>query len=35
MPPLRLTGAQLDTLHRLAWPLLPVDRPRFLEASRF
>jgi hypothetical protein len=30
--PLAFTDAQLDTLHRLAWPLLPVDRAAFLQA---
>ena len=30
--PLRLTDAQLDTLHRLSWPLARVDRGPFLEA---
>src|SRR5262249_56941017 len=32
MVPLRLTDAQLDTLHRLSWPLARVDRGPFLEA---
>jgi len=32
MVPLRLTDAQLDTLHRLSWPLARVDRVPFLEA---
>jgi hypothetical protein len=32
MPPLRLTDAELDVVHRLAWPLLPVDRGPYLEA---
>jgi len=30
--PLRLTDAQLDTIHRLSWPLAPADRGSFLEA---
>jgi hypothetical protein len=29
---LRLTDAELDCVHRLAWPLLPQDRGPFLEA---
>jgi hypothetical protein len=29
--PLRLTDAQLDALHRLAFPLAPSDRSAFLE----
>src|SRR6516165_7509374 len=32
MVPLRLTDAQLDTLHRLSWPLARVDPGPFLEA---
>ena len=32
MTPIALTDAQLDTIHRLAWPLLPVDRAPFLQA---
>jgi hypothetical protein len=30
--PLWLTDAQLDTIHRLSWPLAPADRGSFLEA---
>jgi hypothetical protein len=29
--PLALTDAQLDALHRLAFPLAPADRSAFLE----
>jgi hypothetical protein len=29
--PLALSDQQLDTLHRLAWPLAPDDRSAFLE----
>ena len=29
---LRLTDSQLDTLHRLSWPLAPADRGPFLQA---
>jgi hypothetical protein len=29
---LALTDQQLDLVHRLAWPLSPPDRSRFLEA---
>jgi hypothetical protein len=25
-PPLALTDAQLDIIHRIAWPLAPADR---------
>jgi hypothetical protein len=32
MIPLSLTDSQLDTIHRLAWPLAPGDRGPFLEA---
>jgi predicted NBD/HSP70 family sugar kinase len=32
MPPLALTDAQLDILHRLAEPLAPPDRSALLEA---
>jgi hypothetical protein len=32
MPPLALTDAQLDAIHRAAWPLAPADRSPFLEA---
>jgi hypothetical protein len=32
MVPLRLTDSQLDTLHRLSWPLAPADRGPFLQA---
>ena len=32
MVPLRLTDSQLDTLHRLSWPLAPADRGPFLRA---
>jgi hypothetical protein len=31
MPPLRLSDEQLDVVHRLAFPLPPADRSRFLE----
>jgi hypothetical protein len=30
--PLALTDAQLDCIHRAAWPLAPADRSPFLEA---
>jgi hypothetical protein len=30
--PLALTDAQLDAIHRAAWPLAPADRGAFLEA---
>jgi hypothetical protein len=30
MPPLALTDAQLDVIHRLSWPLAPRDRSAFL-----
>jgi hypothetical protein len=30
--PLALTDAQLDAIHRAAWPLQPQDRSAFLEA---
>jgi hypothetical protein len=30
--PLALTDAQLDAIHRAAWPLQPHDRGPFLEA---
>jgi hypothetical protein len=30
--PLSLTDAQLDTIHRAAWPLAARDRTAFLEA---
>jgi hypothetical protein len=30
--PLALTDAQLDAIHRAAWPLAPADRGPFLEA---
>jgi hypothetical protein len=30
--PLRLTDQQLDTIHRLSWPLVPADRAAFLQA---
>jgi hypothetical protein len=29
---LALTDAQLDAIHRAAWPLAPADRAPFLEA---
>jgi hypothetical protein len=29
---LALTDAQLDAIHRAAWPLSPADRGAFLEA---
>ena len=32
MPPLALSDTQLDTLHRLSWPLAAADRGPFLEA---
>ena len=32
MVPLRLTDQQLDTIHRLSWPLVPADRAAFLQA---
>jgi len=32
MAPLRLSDSQLDTLHRLSWPLARADRGPFLEA---
>jgi hypothetical protein len=31
MTPIALTDAQLDVIHRLAWPLAPQDRGAFLE----
>jgi hypothetical protein len=34
MPPLALTDAQLDVIHRLSWPLAPRDRSAFLVVSR-
>jgi hypothetical protein len=30
--PLAFTDAQLDAIHRAAWPLAPADRSAFLEA---
>jgi hypothetical protein len=30
--PLALTDAQLDLIHRMAWPLAPADRGAYLEA---